>query len=115
MPVELPQDFHLHTSFSVDSQMPMETACEQAIALGLSEICFTEHVDLVPDDPDSGYFDPAPYFSELERCRELFAGRLTIRAGAEFGESHRIRARQDELTATYPFDFIIGSLHWVGS
>jgi histidinol-phosphatase (PHP family) len=114
MPVGSPQDYHLHTSFSVDSQMSMETACEEAIALGLPEICFTEHVDLVPDDPDAGYFDPAPYFAELARCRERFAGRLTIRAGAEFGESHRIRAQQDELTATYPFDFIIGSLHWVG-
>jgi len=115
MPVGSPQDYHLHTSFSVDSQMSMETACETAIALGLPEICFTEHVDLVPDDPDAGFFDPSSYFVELARCRERFAGQLTIRGGAEFGESHRIRSQQDELTATYPFDFIIGSLHWVGS
>jgi histidinol-phosphatase (PHP family) len=115
MPVGSPQDYHLHTRYSVDSRMPMEAACETAIELGVPEICFTEHVDLVPDDPDAGFFDPAPYFAELGRCRERFAGRLTIRAGAEFGESHRIRAQQDELTATYPFDFIIGSLHWVGS
>lgn len=115
MPVGSPQDYHLHTSFSADSQMPMATACETAIALGLPEICFTEHVDLVPDDPDAGYFDPVSYFAELARCRERFAGRLTIRAGVECGESHRIRVQQDELTAAYPFDFIIGSLHWVGS
>jgi histidinol-phosphatase (PHP family) len=115
MPVGSPLDYHLHTSFSVDSQMPMETACETAIALGLPEICFTEHVDLVPSDPDAGFFAPAPYFAELARCRERFDGRLTIRGGAEFGESHRIRAQQDELTASYPFDFIIGSLHWVGA
>lgn len=115
MLVGSPQDYHLHTSFSVDSQMPMETACEAAISLGLSEICFTEHVDLMPADPDAGYFDPPAYFTELERCRERFGGRLTVRAGAEFGESHRIRTEQAALTSAYPFDFIIGSLHWVGA
>ena len=29
------------------------------------------------------------YFAELARCRELFAGRLTIRAGVEVGDPHR--------------------------
>jgi len=108
-------DYHLHSRASVDSRMEMDVACAEAIRLGLNELCFTEHVDLVPEDPDAGYFDPDTYFAEIRRCREQFAGLLTIRAGIEVGESHRVRALQGSLTGRYPFDFVIGSLHWVGS
>lgn len=110
----LPQDYHIHTEFSIDSTMPMEEACRQAIRLGLREVCFTEHVNYVPEDEGSGYFDPAAYFAELQRCRAVFDGQLVVRAGAEIGEVHRYDADADFLTASYPFDFVIGSLHWVG-
>ena len=110
-----PQDYHVHTDFSIDCKMPMEAACDAAIRHGVAEICITEHVDFVPGDESTGYFNPDAYFAEIARCRELFKGRLTIRAGAEVGESHRFRAEQDKLTSGYPFDFILGSLHWVGS
>lgn len=110
-----PADYHLHTNFSIDSKMLMEVACDEAIRHGLPEICFTEHVDFVREDESTGYFAPDAYFAEIARCRELFKGRLTIRAGAEVGESHRFRVEQDKLTSDYPFDFILGSLHWVGA
>ena len=38
-------DTHLHSSFSGDSETPMKDMIEKAIALGLKEICFTEHMD----------------------------------------------------------------------
>ncbi|MDD3796277.1 MAG: histidinol-phosphatase HisJ family protein [Lachnospiraceae bacterium] len=38
-------DFHIHSEFSDDSTTPMERQIESAIALGISEICFTDHVD----------------------------------------------------------------------
>ena len=38
-------DYHVHTKYSDDSEYPMEEAVRDAIALGLSEICFTDHVD----------------------------------------------------------------------
>jgi histidinol-phosphatase (PHP family) len=95
--------------------MEMDVACEAAVRLGLREICFTEHVDFVPEDESTGFFDPTAYFAEIVRCRAMFDGQLTIRAGAEIGESHRFREQQNVLTSNYPFDFILGSLHWVGS
>lgn len=39
-------DYHVHTEFSDDSVYPMEQVVKDAIAMGLSEICFTDHVDL---------------------------------------------------------------------
>ena len=38
-------DYHVHTQFSDDSETPMEDAVLHAIAVGLGEICFTEHID----------------------------------------------------------------------
>ena len=57
-------DYHLHTSFSSDSESPMEEMIRHAVSLGLKTICFTEHhfsltVLLYISDPvqyqDSGY------------------------------------------------------------
>ena len=46
-------DYHLHTSFSSDSESPMEDMIKNAISLGLKTICFTEHHDIdYPDNPD---------------------------------------------------------------
>ena len=33
-------DYHLHTSFSSDSESPMEDMIKKAISLGLKTICF---------------------------------------------------------------------------
>ncbi len=110
----LPQDYHLHTTFSMDSKMAMENACHEAVRRGLAEICFTEHVDCVPEDEGAGFFNPAAYMSEVDRCRDLFDGSLTVRAGIEFGEPHRFGHELERLLDGYPWDFVIGSLHWVG-
>ena len=42
----LPSDYHMHTHNSGDSEAPMKNMIESAIKCGLSEICFTEHMDL---------------------------------------------------------------------
>lgn len=57
----------MHSAFSDDSQAPMEDMILRAVALGLDEICFTEHVDYgVKTVVNCDY--PA-YFTELERLR----------------------------------------------
>ena len=38
-------DYHIHTEFSDDSDYAMEKVIQAAIAMGLDEICFTDHVD----------------------------------------------------------------------
>ena len=38
-------DYHVHTEFSDDSQELMEEQVKKAISLGLTELCFTDHVD----------------------------------------------------------------------
>ena len=38
-------DFHMHTSFSSDSEAPMEHMILSAIHKNVPGICFTEHMD----------------------------------------------------------------------
>ena len=38
-------DIHMHSAFSADSESPMESMIQGAIAKGLALICFTEHLD----------------------------------------------------------------------
>lgn len=38
-------DYHVHTIFSDDSEYLMEQVVRDAIAKGINEICFTDHVD----------------------------------------------------------------------
>ena len=45
-------DNHVHTSFSTDSDTPMEQMVLKGIELDLSSICFTDHIDY--DFPDMG-------------------------------------------------------------
>lgn len=106
-------DYHIHTDFSCDSQASMEAMCRGAISAGLAEIGFTEHFDLIPRDPCYAFFRAEAWWQKLLECREMFDGHLAIKAGIEIGEPHRFVNEVDSLLEEYPWDFCLGSVHWV--
>ncbi|MGD2251507.1 MAG: histidinol-phosphatase HisJ family protein [Anaerolineales bacterium] len=108
----IPHDYHIHTNFSCDSQATMSDMCRAALAMGIPEIAFTDHFDLIPEDPCYAFFQADGWWQEIKRCRQAFRHSLIIRAGVEIGEPHRFRAEVDDLLASHPWDFAIGSLHW---
>ncbi len=117
-------DYHMHTAFSDDSTYPMEDAVHQSIALGLDEICFTEHVDHGvkgrPGFADAGRYavlscDYEAYRKEFLRCQEKFRGQITLKFGIEFGmQTHTIAEFRKDFAA-YPFDFVILSCHEINN
>lgn len=108
-------DYHVHTHFSVDGQDGPAAMCQAAVQRGLPEICFTEHVDRVAWDETRAFFKPGDYLAEIERCRARWAGSLSIRAGIEAGETHLVAGEVGALLAAWPFDFVLGSVHWTKS
>ena len=106
-------DYHMHSQFSCDARTTMEEMCRASVALGLDEIAMTDHLDVHPLDECPGFYKPDEYFAELERCRELFAGKLVIRAGIEIGDSHRFAEEIAQVVRARPYDFSIGSVHWI--
>jgi histidinol-phosphatase (PHP family) len=110
----IPHDYHLHSNFSCDGKASIVEQCLSAIQKGLPEIGVTDHFDLHPGDECAGFFRPIEWAAELDRARREFEGRLIIRAGIELGEPHIYQAECQALLASYPFDYALGSLHWVG-
>lgn len=105
-------DYHVHTNFSIDCQEPMETQCRAAIAAGITEIAFTEHVDHDECDQDSrALYDYERYVAELERCRALFGDQLTILRAAEIDWNRSIAEDVERFLAEHEYEFIIGSMH----
>lgn len=109
----IPQDYHMHSNFSGDCVATMASMCQAAIDQGIPEIGFTEHYDLHPLESIRDMFQPEPWLAEIERCRAQFGDRLTIRAGIEIGEPHIYQTETQQMLARYPFDYALGSLHWV--
>lgn len=106
-------DYHLHTDYSIDGEMIMEDACNRAIAKGLEEIAFTDHIDL--DWPDPNFIfnisDMDQYIQEIETNRTKFKGRLQIRTGIEIGLQPHVLDETAQIINKYPFDFVIASIH----
>lgn len=107
-------DYHVHSTFSVDCNIPLEASCRAAIAAGVTEIAITDHVDHVPADPGCGFYRPEEYLRELDRVRELLAGELTVLRGMEVdyndGTVDEV-ARFMEKHGDH-YDFVIGSVHY---
>jgi histidinol-phosphatase (PHP family) len=112
--MNIPLDYHVHTCFSEDGDETPEAVCQRAIHLGIPEIGFSEHWDVGPYEINPRFFKPEPWYAELERLRNLFPGRLVIRAGIEVAEPHLYSAEAAEILQRLPFDYVIGSVHFVG-
>lgn len=108
-------DNHVHTSFSSDSNTPMEDMIARAKALGLSSICFTDHIDY--GFPADKYqidflFSMEDYFAKIKELSVLHPD-FCLRTGVELGLKQDIFAPATALTKNYGFDFVIGSTHLV--
>ncbi len=109
-------DYHLHSNFSGDSNTPMESMIEKAIALGLQVICFTEHQDIdfpeLPDVPSTKFdLNTDSYLYELLRLRKKYEGQIEIGFGVELGLQPHLTKELPIYARSHEFDFIIGSTH----
>lgn len=107
-------DFHIHSSFSGDSDCPMEKMIEKGIALGLETMCFTEHMDFdyVTEKIDFEV-DTMAYYDGVTRCREIYGRQIELLFGIELGLEPHLGTRLREYLAQWNFDFVIGSSHLV--
>ncbi len=104
-------DYHVHTSYSNDSNYPIEDCIIKAISLGLDEICITEHCD---HGPMGDYVvDYEAYYQGVQAMQKKYGDQITIKFGCEFGmQTHTIEYFEEDFKK-YPFDFIILSNHQI--
>lgn len=132
-------DYHVHCEFSDDSREKMETQIERGIDIGLDEICFTDHVDYGIkkdwDDPDGIEYrgdgagtskedleplanvDYPAYFQKIAAMQKKYAGKISIKAGLEFGIQTNTISDFEKLYEKYEdqLDFTLLSMHQVNN
>ena len=114
-------DHHLHSEFSDDSETELTDIVEQALHLGMSEICITDHHDIdYPKDEEGHTFllDTDRYISAVRSCRN--STRINLRSVSVSNSADVSYRRQDHCYTDkyHDFDFIIGSSSsciWQGS
>lgn len=111
-------DYHIHTLFSDDSKATMAEMARAEAEMGMTHICFTDHVeDCCHDDPVS-YLVHGDYFATMERylkeaseIREEYRGKMDIRIGIELGGANHDPELAKNIAFSDGLDFIIGSVH----
>lgn len=107
-------DYHIHTTFSDGKALPEEYIAP-AIAAGISELGFSEHLSLYKEDQD-WVMNPenvSTYIKHIDTVRNN-TKRIIIRTGLEVdyikGKEKEIRLFLDGLD----LDYRIGSVHYLG-
>lgn len=103
-------DFHMHSHVSYDAKGIPFVMAQKAREMGVEELCFTDHVDrgnFVAELQNDFRIDDyiAAYNIEVPG--------LKIRRGVELGLQPDNVELVSQIVARYPFDFVIGSVHYV--
>ncbi len=126
-------DYHVHSAFSDDSEYEMDAIAADALKAGMTEICFTDHVDygikrdwddqsgmlyrpggpVEPEMMPLANVDYPRYYSRICELRDAYQGKIRIKMGMEFGMQRHTIPEYEALFQKYPFDFIILSIHQI--
>lgn len=105
-------DCHNHTSFSADSDASGESMIEQAISLGLSYLCITDHMDPETNYPALNFsFNLQKYFQKHQEWKDRYGQQICLLTGIELGLQPHIGSTLSEILSAGAFDFVIGSAH----
>ncbi len=112
-------DYHIHTKMCGHAEGEMEQYVEQAKVAGLSELGFSDHIPmyfLPPAERVPGVAmaeeDLAAYVKKVvELQEENYPYPIKLGIEADFSPMHQ-KQLTDLLTA-HPFDYVIGSIHFI--
>jgi histidinol-phosphatase (PHP family) len=107
-------DYHIHSWFSDGKSAPGDYIAP-AIAAGLKEIGFSEHLTLFSGDLDwsMNAEEAGPYFEHIKKLRLETSG-IRVRTGLEVDY---FPGREEETSAFLSgtdLDYVIGSVHYLG-
>lgn len=102
-------DYHIHSQFSRDGMQTMEEACNKATQLGISELCFTDHLEFADND----WVDYPEYRRSIEKAQRKYHKELSLKLGLEIGFDKRAKKQITDYIEGKDFDFLIGSLHFI--
>ena len=108
-------NYHTHTVFC-DGKAEAVCFVEEAIRQNVSALGFSAHAPV--NFPTSWTINPSrldAYYSEIQRLKKEYAGQLEIYCGLEADFIPNILGEIQPLYAGYDWDYIIGSVHFLGT
>ncbi len=114
----MPANYHTHTPFCRHAEGEPEAYIDAAIAAGLSEYGVSDHAPQQPEPYDDWRMLEAElpaYFDWIGRARAHAAGRIPVRAGLECDWLEGCGGWIESLASRYPWDYLIGSVHYLGT
>lgn len=116
-PAAMVADYHIHTALCGHADGEPREYVERAIALGMTEIGFADHLPLSMHE-QPGYAmrreDVGEYVATVQALAREYAPQIRILLGAEVDYFEQSVETDAALLAEYPFDYAIGSVHFVG-
>ena len=109
-------DYHVHTALCYHASGTMEAYIRRAVEIGLSEICFLDHLTMQPSAPNLSMTPPEVplYVQALQRFKHQYQGNIQVKIGLEIDFNPQFIDLFQEIIASYPFDVIGGALHFPG-
>ena len=105
-------DYHVHSRFSYDCEAEVDDICAHAIAYGAAGLMFTEHTELEDYNGYDYIVDYQGLTDALKSARQKFP-QLILGCGTELGLRSRINERCQQEIDRHPWDFVIGSTHFL--
>jgi histidinol-phosphatase (PHP family) len=109
-------DYHMHTGTTIDARMKEVEGCEQAMAQGIHEIAFTNHIMLNQPNYQISREACLVHWERIQECQQQYPA-LAIRLGLEMDYYPGREADIAETIRDYeallgrPFDLVLGSIH----
>lgn len=113
----MPANYHTHTPLCRHAEGEPEAYVDAALAAGLTEYGISDHAPQVPEPFDDWRMlesDLPEYFRWIERAETHAAGRIPIRSGLECDWLHGCEPWIEKLAAKRDWDYLIGSVHYLG-
>ena len=112
----LPADYHMHTPLCRHATGTPQAFVAKALELGLPEIGFSDHSPMPREFDDwRMLIEELPeYFAWVQRAQVAGGDRLPVRLGLEVDWLEGGEAWIDELARMAPWDYFIGSVHYLG-
>ncbi len=113
--MSLPADYHMHTPLCRHARGEPGEYAKRALEIGLTEIGFSDHSPMPQVDFDDWRMNPGQldeYIAKVRQAQKDFPG-LTIRLALEVDYLPGGEDWICELAARHPWDYFIGSVHYV--
>jgi histidinol-phosphatase (PHP family) len=113
--MQLPADYHMHTPLCRHATGEPVDYAKRAVEMGLTEIGFSDHSPMRQDGFDNWRmrFDQLDEYVEKVRKAQKDFPKLTIRLALEVDYFPNGEDWIRELAAQHPWDYFIGSVHYV--